>query len=115
MKEEEEGMEARQATDNGGWELGSYKVGSGLVTLISPFAFILQTLARSVKMCNHARRAPHTRVPLSVVISKEERCDELACYPSDSGEISHLESALPAALRFVYFCNFQRSIKARSN
>ena len=24
----------------GKWELGSYKVGSGLVTLISPFAFI---------------------------------------------------------------------------
>ena len=48
MKEEEEGMEARQATDNGGWELGSYKVGSGLVTLISPFAFIPQTLAPSL-------------------------------------------------------------------
>ena len=39
-EEEEEGRPGRPTMVGGKWELGSYKVGSGLVTLISPFAFI---------------------------------------------------------------------------
>ena len=91
-EEEEEGRPGRPTMVGGKWELGSYKVGSGPVTLISPF-FRLHTsdahLHCTRSKCTITLDALHIKAFHSTWKYRERNGDVinwLVTYRSDSDE-----------------------------